>query len=60
MMEHAVLVPWWRLGSDTGQSESFEMLSNTDTPERKLEVMKSVVDLLKLKQNQPFDFSTEV
>jgi len=31
-----------------GQSESFEMLSNTDTPERKLEVMycmKSVVDV---------------
>lgn len=35
------------------------MLSKTDTPERKLEVMyfmKSVVDLHKLKQNLSFDF----
>ncbi len=31
MMEHAVLVPWWWLGSDTGQSGRFEMCVNTDT-----------------------------
>lgn len=36
MMEQAVLVPWWWLGSDTGQSGRFEMLANTDTPREEI------------------------